>query len=351
MDYAGLDYRNIRFPVDRPLTESERAARYKQESYSNASPMDFLSVIKLNSNSIDLVDRWYPIKGFNTWFGICVVLVSMGALAGIYSALFFSNRTAPIETVDWIGVSALTPLFLLLTLGGWWLIRTECGRFTHYPMRLSRKTRQVHFFRQNGTVLTVPWDSLFLTLGESKSPLSGTTYDLRAHVLDDDDETVRDSFSLGYPSPLGNAESIDKFWAFLQPYMEAEDGVEKTWHHLKENTGYLVPVDNRREGWRWSIARSFMLGAHWPYLQLLFSPFLGLNALGRMLAMSTSKIPQWPADVERESQPEVNDPYVLTWRDNGSLGWWELYWPLICTVVGVGAFVGVIAWVVSGLWR
>nr|WP_157958615.1 hypothetical protein [Salinicola sp. CPA57] len=192
---------------------------------------------------------------------------------------------------------------------------------------------------------------MFLTLGESKSPLAGTTYDLRAHVLDDDGETVRESFSLGYPSPLGNAQSIDKFWAFLQPYMEAEDGVERTWHHLKENTGYLVPVDNRREGWRWSIARSFMLGAHWPYLQLLFSPFLGLNALGRMLAMRTSKIPQWPEEVERANPEEPDDPYRLTWRDNGPLGWWELYWPLLCTVIGVGAFVGALGWIVSGLWR
>lgn len=74
MDYAGLDYRNIRFPADRPLTEAERAARYKQDGSINASPMDFLSTIKFNNNYMDLVDRWYPIKGFNTWFGACVVL-------------------------------------------------------------------------------------------------------------------------------------------------------------------------------------------------------------------------------------------------------------------------------------
>ncbi|WP_139313665.1 DUF6708 domain-containing protein [Salinicola sp. MH3R3-1] len=351
MDYAGLDYRNVRFPVDRALTEAERASRYNQGQRGRATPMDFLSVAKVNSEYIDLVDRWYPIKGFNVWLGGCVLLISIGMLFAIYGGVFFSGRTAPVEVVDWIGIVGLTPLFLCLAWAGWWLIRTECGRYTHYPIRLNRKSRQVYFFRQNGTVLTAPWESLFLTLGESKSPLAGTTYDLRAHVLYDDGETVRESFSLGYPSPLGNAQSIDKFWAFLQPYMEAEDGVERTWHHLKENTGYLVPVDNRREGWRWSIARSFMLGAHWPYLQLLFSPFLGLNALGRMLAMSTSKIPQWPEEVERANPEEPDDPYRLTWRDNGPLGWWELYWPLLCTVIGVGAFVGVLGWVISGLWR
>ncbi|WP_444999274.1 DUF6708 domain-containing protein [Halomonas mongoliensis] len=218
-------------------------------------------------------------------------------------------------------------------------------------MRLNRQTRQVHVFRQDGSVLTVPWDSLFLTLGEEKSPLSGTTYDLRAHVLDADGETVRESFSLGYPSLLSNAGSIDKFWAFLQPYMEAEDGVERTWRHLKENTGYLMPVDGRKEGWRWSIVQNYAWTGHWPWLQFIGSPVLGLNAIGRMFAMWTSKVPKWPEEVERENLVEADDPYVLTWRDNGPIGWWELYWPLICTILGVGGFVGVIVWIVSGLWR
>ncbi|WP_302142217.1 DUF6708 domain-containing protein [Halomonas alkalicola] len=350
MDYAGLDYRNIRFPVDRPLSEAERAVRYQQKKASNAPPMDFLSVIEFNSNYIDLVDRWYAIKGFNTWFGMFVSVFGMAGAGVIIWAFFWAPVTEQREAL-WFMMIVLLPLALGLIWGGWWLIRTECGRWTHYPMRLNRKTRQAYFFRQDGSVLTVPWDSLFLTLGKEKSPLSGTTYDLRAHVLDADGETVRESFSLGYPSPLGNAESIDKFWAFLQPYMEAEDGVERTWRYLKDDAGYLVPVDGRKEGWRWSIVRSFMLGAHWPYLQLVFAPFLGLNAIGRMFAMWTSKVPKWPEEVERENPVEVDDPYVLTWRDNGPIGWWELYWPLICTVIGVGGFLGVIVWIVSDLWR
>jgi len=352
MDYAGLGKRG-HYAVKRPLTDAERAARYDQKKSNNATPMDFLSVVKFNSQYIDLVDRWYPIRGFWAWLSIITGSLSLiGAGALIYAIVFPLGDPMISETGSAFFLFFLAIVLLFFAwIGAWYAFKVECLGYTHYPIRLNRKTRQVHFFRQNGTVLTVPWDSLFLTLGESKSPLSGTTYDLRAHVLEEDGKTVRESFSLGYPSPLGNAASIDKFWAFLQPYMEAEDGVERTWRHLKENTGYLVPVDRRKEGWRWSIARSFMLGAHWPYLQLVFSPFLGLNAAGRMLAMSTSKIPQWPEGVERANPVDSDDPYVLTWRDNGPLGWWELYWPLICTVVGVGFFVGVIAWVVSGLWR
>lgn len=71
----------------------------------------------------------------------------------------------------------------------------------------------------------------------------------------------------------------------------------------------------RWEGWRWSIVRSFMLGARWPYLQLVFSPFLGLNAVGRMLAMWTRKVPKWPG------RGEDNGPGASAqWLEPGQAG-------------------------------
>ncbi|SEF73893.1 DUF6708 domain-containing protein [Marinobacterium lutimaris] len=343
MDYAGLDYRNIRFSVDRSLTKIERKNQYSRNRKTNAKPTDFLSVIEINSNYIDLVDRWYSIKGFNTWLGACVVLIGF-SFATMIAVAPFMTPIADEPGAMWFMLIFLLPVSLLLAWGGWWLIRTECGRYTHYPMRLNRKTGQVHFFRQNGTVLTVPWDSLFITLGEAKSSLTGTTYDLRVHVLDLDGKTVRESFSLGYPSILGNAESIDRFWAFIQPYMEAHDGIERTWQHLKQKTGYLLPIEGRKEGWRWSIVQNYAWSGYWPWLQLIASPVLGLNAIGRMIAMWSCKQPEWPAEVERESTIDVDDSYVLTWRDNGPLGWWELWYPLICTVLGIGTAIGIIGW-------
>lgn len=338
MDYEGRDFRNIRYPVDRPLTDEERAHQYRQQVAGEGPPMDFLSVIKLNGSYIELVDRWYPITGFSVWFGACVAFVGLLITFVVSWAFFF----APIQDepiARWLLLLILGPVSLGLAVLGGFIVRTECGRWTHYPMRLNRKTRQVYVFRQNGTVLTVSWDELFIALGKANNPMVGTTYDLRAHVLDANGETVRESFSLGYAF-LGNERSIGKFWAFLQPYMEAPDGVERTHHHLKEG-GFLAPIDGRKEGWRWSIARSFMLAAHWPWLQFLGSPFLGLNAVGRMFAMATSKQPAWPAEIEAANTVEPGDPYQLTWRDNDSLGWWELWYPLICTVLGVGIFVGV----------
>ncbi|MGQ4660613.1 DUF6708 domain-containing protein [Lysobacter sp. F6437] len=339
MDYAGLDYRNIRYPVDRPLTDEERAHRYRQKATSNAPPMDFLSVISLNSSYIELVDRWYPIKGFNAWLGACIAALSTAISCVVVWAFFYAPAEPDEQWMFWVMPIVFLPITLGMVWGGWWLIRTECGRWTHYPMRLNRKSRQVHVFRQDGTVLTVPWDDLFITLGTARAPLTGTTYDLRAHVLDADGKTVRESFSLGYTFP-GKAESMDKFWAFLQPYMEAPDGDERTYKHLED--GMLMPLDGRKEGWRWSIARAFAFMGHWPWMQLLFCVPFGLTAVGRMFAMATSKQPQWPADIEAANVIDPDDPYQLIWRDNGPLGWWELWYPMICTLLGVGTFVGVI---------
>lgn len=350
MDYSGLGKRNL-FPVNRPLTEKERAERYEQAKVKKAKPMDFLSVIKLNSNYIELVDRWYPIRGFWAWLSVIIGSLSLvGAGALIYAVFPPVGDPMVSETGVVIFLSFLAiGLLIFAWLGPWYAFKVECLGYTHYPIRLNRKTRQVHFFRQNGTVLTVPWDSLFLTLGESKSPVAGITYDLRAHVLDEDGDTVLESFSLGYPSITGNAESVDKFWAFLQPYMEAEDGVEQTWRHLKEKTGYLLPLGGRKEGWRWSIVQNYAWSGHWPWLQFLASPVFGLNALGRIIAMWTSKVPQWPEEVEKGSVVDPDDPYVLSWRDNGPLGWWELWFPLICTFLGVGTSVGILGWMFSTL--
>ncbi|MCD7099528.1 DUF6708 domain-containing protein [Stenotrophomonas sp. MMGLT7] len=339
MDYAGRDFRNIRYPVNRPLTDNEWALHYHQNETGSAQPMDFLSVVRLNGTYIELIDRWYPVTGFSVWVGAFLALVGFLFPPILLCAVYFSPHG--FSAANAIGCVIAVPVFLAIGCSGVFMIRTESWRWTHYPMRLNRKTRQVYVFRQDSTVLTVPWDELFIVRGEAKSPIAGTTYDLRAHVLDKDGVTVRESFSLGYTFP-GDKHSMDKFWAFLQTYMEATDGVERTYRQLKHSL--LMPLDGRKEGWRWSIVRTFAPSWPYPWTQFLLCIPLGLNAVGRMFAMWTSKQPRWPKEVEDANTVEVDDPYVLTWRDNGPLGWWEWWCPLLCTVLGVGVFVSLITW-------
>lgn len=70
MDYTGFgkDGRH-RYEIDRSLTDDEKNNRLDLRQKASDAPLDWLSVIKLNNTYLELVDRWYPIKGTSAWQG------------------------------------------------------------------------------------------------------------------------------------------------------------------------------------------------------------------------------------------------------------------------------------------
>ena len=86
MDYAGIDARNLRFAVNRPLTAAEENQRLDVSASVGVPARSGLSVIRFSSTCLELVDRWYPVKGFNVWLSV------MGALAFVpTSSYLFVN--------------------------------------------------------------------------------------------------------------------------------------------------------------------------------------------------------------------------------------------------------------------
>lgn len=342
MDYTGLDARNLRYKVNRPLSEAEKANRLYQRVSSGVEPNYYLSAIRVNSTFLELIDRWYPIKGFNVWLGcmlgaILVYIVSFFA----WVLLFDTADLKPDEWwVPWLGWGVLIPMGLLFIFAAVWLIRSESFRYTHYPIRLNRKTRQVHVFRQDGTVLTTPWDSLFITIGDGLVPILGKTYDLRCHVLAKDATTVIESFSLGYVF-AGDEADLKRLWEFVRRYMESDDGAIQAWSHAE----ICMPVLARKEGFKFGVTRVFVVALHWPPLQLIGCMPLSLIALGRWIAMSTSKIPRWPAEIEAVNVVADNDPYDRDWRKNPALGFFDQTWPLFCFFVGLVASITLFWWI------
>lgn len=83
MDYTGLDFGKLRYPVNRPLHDEERKKKLDVSRSIDVDPNDFLSVIKLNSTYLEVMDRWYAGKGFNVWLGLA------GALALFPTAIYF----------------------------------------------------------------------------------------------------------------------------------------------------------------------------------------------------------------------------------------------------------------------
>ncbi|PJK01119.1 hypothetical protein CO641_04160 [Lysobacteraceae bacterium NML91-0213] len=165
-----------------------------------------------------------------------------------------------------------------------------------------------------------------------------SSQDVRAHILDDDGETVRDTFTLAYHEFSSRADLM-QLWEYIRRYMEAPDGVEQC--HRKVTM--CMPVDGRREGLAFGIVRVFAVAANHLFVQMIASPIAALTVAGRWFAMSTSKVPVWPAEVEAACQVDPDDPYRKDWRSNGKYDFYELGWPAICFVVGL-------AGVVAGLW-
>lgn len=347
MDFTGLG-KFTAYKLDRPLTDEERAARLKLDRQASEEPQDWLSVINFNSTYLELVDRWYPMRGFAAWGGGLLLIIALFGLVVSFLPLWdllFCDECAvrggggfPAWGVPLIGA----PLLLPLVAGCIYMVRLDCFRQTHYPIRLNRKTRQVYAFRPDGTVFHVPWDRLFLCAVKNELTMWRSSQDVRAHVLAEDGETVVDTFTLAYHEFSGR-EELMQLWEYIRRYMEEPDGVEQ----CHREVALCMPVDGRREGLAFGIVRVFAMAANQLPVQLIASPIAALTVLGRWLAMYTSKVPVWPAEVEAACQVDPADPYRKNWRSNGRYDFYELGWPTICFVVGLAVVVAGIAWLLS----
>jgi len=333
MDYAGINARNLRFPVNRRLTEAERKEQLDPTRSTGVAPRIGLSLVKFNSTYIELVDRWYPVKGFNVWLSV------MGALAFAPTSLYLLINLIILgepfredeRWILWCFWIVIVPASIFIIGGIVWLFRSECFRWTHYPMRVDRRSRQIHFFRQDGTVATGAWDRLFFLIGESTTPPIGKTNDLRVHILSEDGATVTDTFSLGYEY-LGERQDLLGIWEFIRQYMQ---GSEDDLAALCAMAPIYMPVHDRKEGFVFGVIRTFATFARFPLLQLVFSFPYSFIAMGRWLAMATSQVPRWPAEIEAASMVGDQDRCRRDWRDDPPLGFMDKTWPLICTAVGM----------------
>lgn len=279
----------------------------------------------MNSTFLETVDKWYGWKGSATtitsavlvvlvgifgWMGITLVLEGTGILA--------SELEANVAMANGFGMLAVLFVF---SSGVIWILRKESFAFTHYPVRYNRKNRMVYFFRTDGTVLSYPWDKLFFTLGYI--PVSNL-WEVRAHVLDANRTKVCETFSLSYSGMLdardtehnaanfSSADFVRAHWEFIRRYME--DGPEE----ISKQVQFCMPIDQKRESIKLSFERIFANFAGAPILiYIVMFPICIIVSLFRLIAIHTSKIPVWPAEVAASCVVEPNDPYAIEGAPDG----------------------------------
>lgn len=298
------------FTVNRPISTQDRKYQlngvdHKLEPYAD------LVTIKMNSTYLEVVDRLYSDRGLISGVGILI------STAWLLIPLWFWGKVVVGIEQDpfyaWTATVLSVPLLAVVAFG----LSKELFAYTHYPIRLNRKTNAVHVFRLDGTVLSVPWNEVFFTL-DYQQEVAGRAWEIRGHVLDADGVTVRETFGLGMQSS-GDAEglrALRSHWEFYRRYME--DGPQAVKHCVK----VCMPVDGRREpfiaGSRCIFSHVDNLKAHpvGVILWIFMLPLNWLSVIGRWIAMQTSRIPKWPDEVEAVNVIEPGDPHVVDERIN-----------------------------------
>jgi hypothetical protein len=314
VDYYGLFQK---YKLDRPLGHEERKLQLYPKNRLDVAPTYACSTIRVNETYVEVVDKFYAAKGFAaivTLLGI-PMLVALALLEGklfIVDGLF--GEAYDHKVVTYVGGSGFVLGIAVLAFALWVLLK-EAFCYTHYPIRFNRQTRMVHVFRFNGTVMSVPWDTLFFTLGRCNRFFGIQTWDVRAHVLDSDGTTVRETFSLA----MAEAQHIvPLYWEYVRRYME--EGPQA----VLALTPVYLPISKRRESWRFGLMR-LALDGPWAVVVLIMLPLYLPMSLGRWFAMRTGKIPVWPKEIEELCRIEPNDPYARDARNNPQ-ELWRVLW-------------------------
>lgn len=292
MEYIGL---TTKFKVNRRLLPEEIEIHCPWNKPSPSPPHHQYGVIRMNSTYLDIQDKYYGWKGVLA--AVAVVITGMMGGILIYEPLITDwstlsgsklNDEILITLLMWVIAS---PLLWL----NWWHFHKEGLTYTHFPIRFNRKNRMVYVFRQNGTVLSHPWEKLYFVATNYQQ--SESTWEIRGHVLDEDGKTVLETFALPHLDNYEPAEKIPSLfaqWEFIRRFME--EGPEK----LIGQVDHVLDIADRREGFWEGMGHIFGNFAPVPLLALILSPFLISVAIGRWIAIHSSKIPRWPEDVERE---------------------------------------------------
>lgn len=326
MDFKGLTQgKLLRYSVNRKLTEDEKVRQLNPKHKIQCLPKDLLSVVKMNNRYLEVVDRWYSHKGHSLIYAF-----------GMLVLFFFTSIALLLATIDkeesgaWIVLMGMLVILSPLGYIGYKYLRLESFQKTYYPVRFDRVEHKVYAILPRGKFVSENWDDLFIYIEANNIPFSSEDYyEIKAHVLAEDKETVLETFSLGYPA-WGDENDAYAIWEFIRKYMEEPAG-------YKENSKLIdicMPIDNKREGFLFCIFRAMLLTSINPVLQFITSPFMAVLAWCRLFAVYTSKTPEWPTYIKEKYENVSVDKFSKSSENNVQLKFVEGTWPIICFVVG-----------------
>ncbi|ERT13054.1 hypothetical protein LGZ99_21095 [Photorhabdus temperata] len=302
------------YKLNRPLTRGERYAQLCQGKPTQITAkyglyiVDHDTVIRMNSTYMETVDKYYREQGFVSSLNATVFCCFLGmALYFTGKTIYLSILNGAIKENTLLGFMIMIPATVFFLYFSGKLILKEWFAKTHYPIRFNRKTQMIHVYRFNGTVLSVPWKKVFFTqtIGKGKWP----EWSIEGHILADDQETVLETFSLGLS---GELELMPGYWEFIRCYMEEEC--------LQEQADIIAlcpPIEKQKESYIFGLQYLMRMGSRLDWLfGWIMLPFALITSVARYIAVQTSKIPQWPQEVEEACQVDPDDPINVSAANN-----------------------------------
>ncbi|WP_404983839.1 DUF6708 domain-containing protein [Cobetia marina] len=305
------------------------------------APNDHLSVVEINSDYLEMVDRWYAHKGHSLLYAIPLL-----ALLLFVIILFFTATLEKNEIEAWYFFSGMTVFILPFLYFGIRLFLLEGFKKTYYPIRFDRKKQEVYAILPSDDFLKISWHDLNIHVAENKQSVTlSSFYEVRGFILDNETGVIKQSITLGYPA-WGEYDDAVSLWEFIRIYMEEKNGYEK----CSEIVKVCMPIKERKESLRFSIIRGMALLAPNYALQFLSSPITVLFIWCRILSIKTSQLPVWPEWVNLQHKDIVRDEYSKQSKDNTENNFWEETWPVICFVVGSLISLALILWAGYKYW-
>jgi hypothetical protein len=126
-----------------------------------------------------------------------------------------------------------------------------------------------------------------------------TYWGVRAHILEEDGETVKTGFAL--PSLHTSSLIPAAFWEFVRSYMTKGP---KNLTKIK----YLLPLSKEKETPELAAFKMQPAGSGYSSAVAVIQSF---DRFCRWLVNATCKIPVWPKWVEAECLVDIDDPYMV----------------------------------------
>ncbi|WP_202301029.1 DUF6708 domain-containing protein [Dryocola clanedunensis] len=299
----------IPFKLNRHLTKEEKQSCFVQgkrrKGSGEAAVLDLDTVIRMNSSYLEIVDKFYPVKGVIAGPMMCMVLFILGLFGGLLCDVLYSHDYKGGYWGVVILSASLIPTWFIFCRP----ILKDWFSKTHYPVRFNRKKKLVHIYQVKGGVITLPWNDIYFTTSKQK-----VTYCIVGHVLAEDKETVLNTFSFGH---VGNKTDLSRYWEFIRCYMEEDCLAE-----MAETVLYCPPVEKHREGYITGLQTLIKMDSRLEWIpNLLLLPLSLVESIARYIGMQTSKIPQWPQEVIDACAVEPNDPINVGAENNSPHRW------------------------------